>query len=77
MTVYGLLKKTCSILAWISNKKGEGLKLLRHAKRWFNERPVLRALGMCLDIEVDEKVWRLMDLEDFECRGGTLVLFKR
>lgn len=69
-------RQHCHVVLWVSNVVGDGVKLLRQAKKWVSERRVIRILGFAPDTnEINPRVWALIEKMGFARHGGAYLIY--
>lgn len=62
---------------WISQIPGAGAAMLRHFRDWVKSRPAIRVAGIMADLDIDSRVWELVQRIGFKKRGGAYLLYTR
>lgn len=66
-------KKSNTVLAWACRESGEGVSLLREYRRWLDGRPAIRRGGFQFDIDVDVRIYRVLEACGFVRKGGCFM----
>jgi hypothetical protein len=69
-------KKSSTVLAFVCNESWDGSKLLNQYAEWVDERPVIRRAGFQFDIEVDQRVLKMLERAGFKKHGGCYLIVK-
>jgi hypothetical protein len=67
-------RKFANVALWWSNKPGSGIALLRRFKEWVTSRRAIRIAGFAPDIDLDPRVYAIMERLGFEKAGGAYLL---
>lgn len=67
-------RNVCTIALWESKVPGGGAKLLRSFKDWIESGRSIKLAGMTPDLDLDPRVYRLMEHNGFEKHGGSYLL---
>lgn len=70
-------RQFCSITLWVSKIPGAGADLLRTFKHWVISRPAIRVAGIAPDVDLDLRIWKLMQRCGFNQQGGAFLLYNR
>jgi len=62
---------------WVSKVPGGGAALLRKFRNWVMARPVIRVAGIAPDLNVDSRVWDLVQRIGFKKHGGAYLMYTR
>ena len=62
---------------WVSDLPGGGATLLRNFRDWAVSRPAIRVAGIAPDLDVDPRVWDLVQRIGFKKHGGAYLLYTR
>lgn len=69
-------KKSSSVLMWSCEKSGDGISLLREYAKWLDERPAIRRGGFQFDIDIDVRIYPVLERAGFKRSGGCFLQIK-
>jgi len=69
-------KQHATIALWTSLFAGGGIALLRKFKEWVLSRPAIVVAGFTPDLELDSRVYRLLERNGFKKSGGSYLLLR-
>lgn len=68
-------RNNCNIALWVSNVPGGGVKLLRDFTKWVKSGRSIKLAGMCPDLELDGRAYKILERAGFEKHGGSYLLY--
>jgi len=68
-------KRFCSVLLWVSDIPGAGVKLLRKFREWIRGRKGVKVAGFAPDTDTDPRIWQLVERVGFKKCGGAYLLY--
>lgn len=68
-------RQNCNISLWTCTEPGGGAALLRKFRDWVLSRRAIKVAGMCPDLDLDPRVYRLAERIGFKRYGGAYLLY--
>lgn len=69
-------RQCCNIVIWVTEVRGDGVRLLNQLKEWVTTRRAIKVVGFAPDTDdIDSRVWKLASMLGFKRYGGAYLLY--
>ena len=68
-------RQNCAVLLWYSWIPGSGAAMLRKFRDWVKSRRAIKVAGFSPDVDLDPRIWKLVDRIGFKRHGGAYLLY--